>query len=340
MRQKDYLATNKIVNHVGSVYYNRGMGYFKENRVSGIELSGLRIFGLVKGSGYKTYKSVIYLDGRGGIKSSSCSCPIGGECKHIAALGLAFLDWGNESQETKIKTFKKAAWRREFDKIADNDKNKKEETLMYEMELVFELRSAQDLNLRAEEGYALFLRPRGINKFSGKKSFSAFEWREAQYEYDKNMIRESANYFFKELYKPLILATANNYNYYWREQKWLPVTSANAGMVWHLLENHRFYKVNLVFGSAASIPITVCREKLSIKAVISDIYKGFKLKNELIGDGKILNPDFVLMFGDVPQFALIGNSLIDPLAANKQKDIAAEISLYSVNEMSDMRVFK
>jgi Uncharacterized conserved protein len=102
MQQKDYLTTNKIANYVGSTFYHRGVRYFKENRVSGIELSGLEIAGLVKGSGCKVYRSVINSNGRGGIKSSSCSCPIGGGCKHIAALGLAFLNWGDEPQEAEI----------------------------------------------------------------------------------------------------------------------------------------------------------------------------------------------------------------------------------------------
>jgi SNF2 family DNA or RNA helicase len=356
MQQKDYLTTNKIANYVGSTFYHRGVRYFKENRVSGIELSGLEIAGLVKGSGCKVYRSVINSNGRGGIKSSSCSCPIGGGCKHIAALGLAFLNWGDEPQEaeiisrenqniapvkSKVASVKKTAWRKEFDKIANNTKNDEQETLMYEMELIFELRSAQDFDLPAESGYALVLRPRGKNKFTGKKSFSAFEWKDAQYGYSVNPIRKSAEYFLKELYKPLILGAANNYNhYYWREQKWLPIVGANAGMVWHLLKNHRFYNIDLVFGSAASIPINIDSKPISVKAAITDIYKGFRLKNELVCDDKILNPDFAIMFGDVPQFALIGNNLVDPPAANKQKNITAEISLFPVNHIADMNVFK
>ena len=78
MKQSDYLTTNKIVNITGSAAYHRGVRYFKENRVSEITLDGLTISGLVAGNSYRPYKSVIRLDGRGGLRSSSCSCPIGG----------------------------------------------------------------------------------------------------------------------------------------------------------------------------------------------------------------------------------------------------------------------
>ena len=367
MQQRDYLTTNKIANYVGGAFYHRGVRYFKEDRVSAIELDGLEITGLVKGGGYKVYKSVINLDGRGGIKSSNCSCPIGGGCKHIAALGLAFLDWGVEGKEmqtpaeakmradtmpatTSAKqrtvTSKTARWRKEFDRIAPDDENSAYvyDGPRYDIELVFEVQPMSKY-FNQEGNYALVLRLRGKNIKTGKKSFSAFEWNEFKSDYRSvpYYIPAPTYYFLKEFYRALVFGRTNSY-YYRQNEKWLPFVNENAGVIWHFLKDCHLYNINLIFGSGANIPITISNEPITIKVVLSDIYRGFRLKNGFVCQEKILTPDLSILFGVIPRFALLANNVDDLININQQTDNSRnpspEISLYPIGGNANMKVFQ
>jgi len=367
MEQRDYLTTNKIANYVGSTFYHRGVRYFKEDRVSGIELSGLEIVGLVKGSGYKVYKSAINSDGRGGIKSSSCSCPIGGGCKHIAALGLAFLDWGTDGKgiqtpadtqkwadikpaptenavKQKLIVKKTARWRKEFDQIMPDDDNNinSYDIPQYEIELIFEIHLASDFFYDHGKGdYTLALRLRGKNIKTGKKIFSAFEWNEFKSDYRSipNYIPAPTYHFLKGLYKAMTLGRQNSY-YYHQNEKWLPLVNDNAGLVWHFLKNCSLYRINLIFGAGANVSIAISDDPVAINVVLSDIYRGFQLTSGLVCREKILTPDLTLLFGTVPQFAFLGNNVNGLHNINEKSDNPPEFSLYPIGGNANMKVFQ
>ncbi len=67
--------------HYEALILERGWEYYHKGRVSDIELVGLKIQALVKGT--KTYEAVIDLEE---FANSDCNCSSEGFCKHIAAL--------------------------------------------------------------------------------------------------------------------------------------------------------------------------------------------------------------------------------------------------------------
>ncbi|WP_103063434.1 DEAD/DEAH box helicase [Actinomyces qiguomingii] len=77
---------------VGAAAFGRGRRYAEERRVTGVSLSGNAeiLAGTVRGSYGHVYQTMIYaaLTGKRVNWSGTCSCPVGGNCKHTAALVL------------------------------------------------------------------------------------------------------------------------------------------------------------------------------------------------------------------------------------------------------------
>src|SRR5690242_7346771 len=70
--------------------YERGVRYFKNGAVAGFKLDGEVLEGVV--IGHEEYRSRLFSRGKG--LGYACSCPVGDRgqmCKHVVALGLAFL---------------------------------------------------------------------------------------------------------------------------------------------------------------------------------------------------------------------------------------------------------
>lgn len=88
---------NHIRRIIGEPYFSRGEDYFERDRVVEVTIhSPDRISGLVAGSGRKRYRIEASLTwvAPGELKSvaGECTCPIGFNCKHVAALLLAAED--------------------------------------------------------------------------------------------------------------------------------------------------------------------------------------------------------------------------------------------------------
>jgi uncharacterized Zn finger protein len=75
---------------VGPRAFFAGQAYAAAGRVVEVSVSadGTELAALVQGSYPAPYQLVVTLDPRGSL-SSSCSCPIGYDCKHVAAALLA-----------------------------------------------------------------------------------------------------------------------------------------------------------------------------------------------------------------------------------------------------------
>jgi uncharacterized Zn finger protein len=71
----------QVQQHYDAVILERGWNYYHKGKVTQVELEGVQLKALVKGT--KTYKVVIHLQD---FAHSECSCPYGGFCKHIAAV--------------------------------------------------------------------------------------------------------------------------------------------------------------------------------------------------------------------------------------------------------------
>ncbi len=86
------LTDDQIISGVGRGAFQRGLDYARKGRVRGIGVAGDGdiISAQSKGSGARTYQTMFFRkqqDRRGPIAwVGSCSCPVGTNCKHVAAL--------------------------------------------------------------------------------------------------------------------------------------------------------------------------------------------------------------------------------------------------------------
>jgi superfamily II DNA or RNA helicase len=81
----------EIAQLVGPGAFQKGAAYFRQGRVGPVSRDGESISAIVKGSGRNRYVASVNIrrGGNGRTKASSaCSCPVGANCKHVAALLL------------------------------------------------------------------------------------------------------------------------------------------------------------------------------------------------------------------------------------------------------------
>jgi SNF2 family DNA or RNA helicase len=96
-------TTNNIIRAVSSTYYARGKAYHRQGRVSKVSCNDNQITGTVRGS--RAYTQHISL--HGSDIDGTCSCPVGYNCKHVAAVLLAameivFVDYASETISTQV----------------------------------------------------------------------------------------------------------------------------------------------------------------------------------------------------------------------------------------------
>lgn len=77
------MRITNFASHIGQVIYRRGLNYWKEGRVLNVKEKNGCYSATVQGT--HNYTTTVQLDGDE-IVSTSCNCPYGADCKHIAAL--------------------------------------------------------------------------------------------------------------------------------------------------------------------------------------------------------------------------------------------------------------
>ncbi len=71
----------------GSGGFSRGRAYCRQHRVGALRvLDAHRLTATVRGSGNHRYRTDVELSVGGAVVSGDCSCPLGGDCKHVVAL--------------------------------------------------------------------------------------------------------------------------------------------------------------------------------------------------------------------------------------------------------------
>ncbi|MFB6246935.1 MAG: SWIM zinc finger domain-containing protein [Salinibacter sp.] len=87
------LSVADVRNWTNDRYYERGEGYFREDRIQRPRREGRTLKALCRGSRPNPYRVEVTLDADG-IVAGSCSCPIGdgGRCKHAVALLLTWVE--------------------------------------------------------------------------------------------------------------------------------------------------------------------------------------------------------------------------------------------------------
>lgn len=86
------LTDDQIISRVGHRAFQRGLDYARKGRVRGVGVAGDGdiISAQSKGSGARTYQTMVFRKQSAGSAPASwagtCSCPVGSNCKHVAAL--------------------------------------------------------------------------------------------------------------------------------------------------------------------------------------------------------------------------------------------------------------
>jgi uncharacterized Zn finger protein len=75
---------------VGASSFQRGQGYFRDNRIFDTRRASLTLKAKCEGSRSTPYRVEVTFDDKG-IADNDCSCPLGGYCKHVVALLLTWL---------------------------------------------------------------------------------------------------------------------------------------------------------------------------------------------------------------------------------------------------------
>jgi len=97
MREKDLIELAAVgIEQLDDLYQQRGATYFRNGRVRGVELEPEldSIFGQVQGTEAEPYDvSITFSKTRYGYRlESDCTCPVGHDCKHVAAVLYAARD--------------------------------------------------------------------------------------------------------------------------------------------------------------------------------------------------------------------------------------------------------
>ncbi len=80
----------KIRSWLGATYAGRGLAYYRNGQVVGYHWTGQKLIGRVQGSEPRPYRVTIRFAGQ--YLDEGCSCPMGGGCKHVAALLYAAMN--------------------------------------------------------------------------------------------------------------------------------------------------------------------------------------------------------------------------------------------------------
>ena len=110
------LTDDQIISRVGHRAFERGLDYARKGRVRGISVAGDGdiISAQSKGSGAHTYQTMVFR--KQGARSAAaswagtCSCPVGSDCKHVAALLITARTLAQEEPDAAPSSGRVAPW--------------------------------------------------------------------------------------------------------------------------------------------------------------------------------------------------------------------------------------
>lgn len=86
-------SKSRLLDYFDDFTLQKGTRYFRDRRVLTFDAHGHYVEGMVKGSGRNVYHSQLHLKPDGStVRATSCDCPVGYDCKHSAAVMIAFLN--------------------------------------------------------------------------------------------------------------------------------------------------------------------------------------------------------------------------------------------------------
>ena len=96
-----YLTKDLILRLAGDRYYQRGVNYFRQGRVTELEEVAEGVEAIVEG----TEEYVVKLTATSGGLEHDCNCPLGLDdafCKHCVAVALQWLDGQTAGEEGAV----------------------------------------------------------------------------------------------------------------------------------------------------------------------------------------------------------------------------------------------
>ncbi|MCS6847034.1 MAG: SWIM zinc finger family protein [Anaerolineae bacterium] len=92
MKSKERTITLQAIRaYVGEKSFSRGESYARNGHVSNLRQAGATVKADCQGSEMEPYRVVVEI-ADGEIVASSCTCPIGGACKHVAAVMIEYVE--------------------------------------------------------------------------------------------------------------------------------------------------------------------------------------------------------------------------------------------------------
>ena len=110
------LTDDQIISRVGHQAFQRGLDYARKGRVRGIGVAGNGdiISAQSKGSGARTYQTMVFRkqSARSAPEAwaGTCSCPVGSNCKHVAALLITARTLAQEGTDAATSSGRVAPW--------------------------------------------------------------------------------------------------------------------------------------------------------------------------------------------------------------------------------------
>ncbi|MBI2473358.1 DEAD/DEAH box helicase [Candidatus Uhrbacteria bacterium] len=265
--------------HVDSSSFKRGTEYEQKHRVLSCEYENLTVFGTVRGNAYVPYATDFIL-GETGIEASSCSCPLGEVCKHVVALGLAFLHkatgsyegiWMSEKMKetTKVNVKRKTAPKRKKAVVATPTWQKSaQQWFSFEereaasgtlpttgrLQLMFRFERDPYVNLwesssSLAQKWQLQIRPRVFYPQTGKTSLTDITWKQVTSQWFYQTFRVVSE---QDILLLRQLADALGLMLYGTSGVWAPVRDPYARFVWNALTQTAQKGVVFLYGEKAN----------------------------------------------------------------------------------------
>ena len=308
------LQLTQIERHVGQASFENGRAYFMSGRVMRFGRSGMILKGLVLGSQPHPYETMVWLNPEG-IEESTCSCPIGAACKHVAA--VAFREVMGKiltpaapvaAAKTPLKPVRSGAgWALAMRGWTGEDASDPPRARLGLILRICDKDHEWRSSTRGRAQLQMQIRPMTHYAVSNRVSLSDISWKnylgQSSYASAKGFLNDTQTWFMFQLAKALTLREGF---YAWNDT-WLSVDQDNARFVWDVLS--RAGSAGVILRSdgknGAAVPLDTAAS-FSVRAVVEDVRNGVTVRNTLWVGGAPASE--ALLFGSPAVFGAVISS--------------------------------
>lgn len=251
----------KILKIVGGPAFARGKQYSMEHRIQELSFTDNYLQATVQGSEKSPYRTTIKLTGAPedfDIAANSCSCPVGIDCKHVAAVLIESNSrhLRDRDQFQLVQTREEPSWQEGFERMLGITNQgaaaRVENEAIQPLALQFELVDSQAVNYsgwmpRSSGGpsrsrYRLAVRPM-VKNAAGKWVRSNLRWNTISFKtYGLTLDEEQHRWFcqFVPLYR------ANGQLYFGNDNDWIFLDEFSSPLFWPLLREAKELGIELI----------------------------------------------------------------------------------------------